>query len=269
MKELLSLQDHARRLFMCLYELDKPYKFQSSYSWLDVASRIEQVKYNGYLYDYSMGFCRDDYSDAIHQLNNKLLPELVFFNFAYCGLESLITTLEIHDSRKPGKILSATKYISKHFEPLNIRLKYYEECILHLKSLLSKKNILTKEKYTSEKVFATTENTSFHGVGLSVIYKIRNDFAHGSFLFPEPEDFSFEKPFEIDIYATASRVVLLSYQILLMAFYKTCNFKSRAECFGMVHEIYLPTMDYLRVLHYYNFTENDENESEQLDLEFN
>lgn len=253
---------------MCLYELDEPYKFQSSYNWLDVASRIEQVKYNGYLYDYSMGFCRDDYSDAIHQLNNKLLPELVFFNFAYSGLESLIIALEIHDSKKPGKILSATKFISEDFEPMRIKFKYYEESILHLKALLSKKNILTKEKYTIENVFDLNENTSFHGVGLSVIYKIRNDFAHGSFLFPEPEDFSFEKPFEIDIYATASRIVLLTYQILLMAYYKTYDFKSRAECFDDEYGIFIPTMDYLRVLHYYNFTENDKGSEEQIEIDF-
>lgn len=100
MKELLSLQDHARRLFLCLHDLGSPYEFQIVYDWLDVASRIESVDYDAFKYDYSIGLCEsaDDYSDALGKHNKQLLPELVFFNFVWCSLESLIITLKLKNA---------------------------------------------------------------------------------------------------------------------------------------------------------------------------
>ncbi len=269
MKELLSLQDHARRLFLCLHDLGSPYEFQIVYDWLDVASRIESVDYDAFKYDYSIGLCEsaDDYSDALGKHNKQLLPELVFFNFVWCSLESLIITLKLKKCPQGfGKISKATYFIKTEFENSNVRLKYYNELIHQLRSFLKSNNIIHDERKPLDSLFQIKECNSEHGIGLSVVYEIRNEFAHGSFLFPEPPDWGIEKKaLEVDIFSVASRIVLLSIQMILIAKYKNDVSEIQVETIGIGDEIYVKTLDYLRLLHYYDFESTDD---EQLELEF-
>lgn len=138
--------------------------------------------------------------------------------------------------------------------------------IHQLRIFLKSNNIIHDERKPLESLFQIKECNSEHGIGLSVVYEIRNEFAHGSFLFPEPPDWGIEKKaLEVDIFSVASRIVLLSIQMILIAKYKNDVSEIQAETFGIGDEIYVKTIDYLRLLHYYDF---ESTEDEQLEIEF-
>lgn len=47
-------------------------------------------------------------------------------------------------------------------------------------------------------------------LGLKIVYKIRNVFAHGTFTFSEPEGWNGTKPLDVEIISASSRIVLFT-----------------------------------------------------------
>jgi hypothetical protein len=74
-----------------------------------------------------------------------------------------------------------------------------------------------------------SDKFDINGAELQLIYKIRNDFAHGDMDFPEAIDYSYSNPNNlIEIIALSSKIVLLNIQALLIYFIenKKINFYS-------------------------------------------
>jgi len=66
------------------------------------------------------------------------------------------------------------------------------------------------------------------GKALAMIRIIRNDFAHGSYSFPEPDDWSSSKCLKSSSHVKkvniSSRLILLTIQMLLISFFKDERF---------------------------------------------
>lgn len=86
------------------------------------------------------------------------------------------------------------------------------------------------------------------GVGLQVVYKVRNSFAHGSLRFSEPEEWNIFKPIDDEIVNLATRIVLLSIQMILLTYFDDENIEITSWNFWEIKkETYL--CDFLRILH--------------------
>jgi hypothetical protein len=122
-------------------------------------------------------------------------------------------------SKKLGKIGSACKYLLDNFDIKNTPYLYNELLGTFHKDIQNIPNyrcLITKIK---------PEATIGHwGMGLHMVYLLRNYIAHGVFEFPEPSMNSTEKnqiPKFIDI---AMRLVLLSIQMLVSSYFATQSF---------------------------------------------
>jgi hypothetical protein len=275
MEELIDLQDHSQLIAKFLYD----YGLTSSGDWFDIASKFQNIDYDNFKYDEFVGYCEsaDDYTDAEGIAHKELIQELVVFNFIWNGLESIISSLKF--GKCPfslGKINSAAYFIQKEFESLSINFKYYNETIEYLKTLLKKTEIIPTKGNNTQNLFTLNKCNSIHGLGLTVVYKIRNELAHGAFNFPMPNNWDkdeksgemkVEKLNEPTILNISSRIILLTVQIIFMGYLK----ESTSEIFIKNYdfsgdEFYLKHFDFLRVLHFYDFDLSDD--SEQLSLDF-
>lgn len=50
-----------------------------------------------------------------------------------------------------------------------------------------------------------------------MVYKLRNKLAHGDYNFPEPGDWAIELPLEPEITRIATRLILISIQMIMLA----------------------------------------------------
>lgn len=214
-----KLSLHCSDLSKLMFELGF---FSGPAEWLNVASGVDKVEcFTGRFNDCMMCSAADEYDDKRDQLLSSILTELTRFLFIWNALEVLIDELiqikliSRNAKKKMGKINAACKMI-KMREIEATTIPNHGNMLRCLKCLIAKsdnfsdvyKGTLYNEEWLNEA-----------GEGLYWVYKIRNKFAHGSHTFPEPEDWSEEKPLDKNVIQRSSQMVLISMQMLLMAYY--------------------------------------------------
>lgn len=210
--QLISLNDHCERLSLILQ-----YNFisEKSANWLRVAYGVKSIDYDGMLRDSSFTMCRPsyEYESSKRKVHNDIVNEMVRFNIIWSGLEYLLTDLTLEKCpHKKGKVNSASYFLS------NNSLLELDEYDMFLEELL-RIIPLIEDKRLAQKIKNLPEWLSVEGKGLFIVYKIRNMFAHGDFLFPESKEYDEmgEVNHEDKLINVASRIVLLSIQMLLFS----------------------------------------------------
>lgn len=123
--------------------------------------------------------------------------------------------------------------------------------------MLRNSDFFDRAKINSTKLFSLSKCNSKSGIGLSIIYKIRNDFAHGDFLFPSPDKYDNQNILENDIYLISSQIILLSMQMMIIAENKNTNIEMETPDYRE-NEKQEKLIDVFRLLHYYDFSVDDE-----------
>jgi len=72
--------------------------------------------------------------------------------------------------------------------------------------------------------FSVSSYMGSSGIGIKLVSKIRNKFAHGSEKFPEPEGWGSHSSCDSRLILAATRIVLLSMQIALIAYFRNVDF---------------------------------------------
>jgi len=154
-----------------------------------------------------------EYEKEKQKLHESLINELTIFLYVYSGFESLLNDFSFPECPSNIGKINAAKFFLKHNYSKNFNsLPLYSDLLSILRRLISKSSL---SKY--EECFSLDQCTDINGVGLKVIYKIRNKLAHGDFCFPEPGDWSSELPCEPEITKVATRILLLSIQMLMLS----------------------------------------------------
>lgn len=194
-------------------------------AWLNVASGIFNVDIDSARYDDCAWLCNPigEYEDKRSELLSKMVLQLVVFNFIWGSLESLIGLINPPDHPDfKGKINKTCFYLKQNMNQSR-KLPYYSEIVWHFR------NILSKLEYYNDyiKEFKHRPHVNEVGVGLYVVYKIRNDLAHGTLVIPNPDmEEDHEKPeLDVDLISTCSRIVLLTIQMLLISLFKDTRIK--------------------------------------------
>lgn len=74
--------------------------------------------------------------------------------------------------------------------------------------------------HTIDARFKNIEEVGKLGIGLFSVYELRNLFSHGSLSFPEPDGENQPISAHNDMISYATRIVLLSIQMLLLAYFE-------------------------------------------------
>jgi hypothetical protein len=128
---------------------------------------------------------------------------------------------ECPNLRKRGIVNTVNYQLKVKYENHFPLLPYYNETVKHLKKL-----ILKNEWYGKTNVLFLGDSCSSESlIGLKVVYKIRNLFAHGAFRFSEPRGWFYETPYDIGIINTNSRLLLMTMQIIILTAVKELKFK--------------------------------------------
>ncbi len=220
---LIDLKRHCHNiyrffLFSNLYE--EP---SQSANWFQIASGITEVKYISDLYDEYSIWCGPsiEYEGERSKFHSKLILELTRFNFIWGGLESFYDELNLENCPKySGKINAINYALKAEYLPNFSPLSYYVEVLQLLKDKISANTWCGDH----EELFKSNECTSKDLIGLKVVYKIRNLFAHGNFKFSEPHEWNPIKPHDIVIISASSRIVLLTIQMLIKVIGYDLNF---------------------------------------------
>ncbi len=197
--------------------------------WLHVAGSVHAVDIVTGSFDMSVLFCESvlDYEAARSKVLSKLVANLSIFNFVWSGLETSLDLIEppkVPKSLKPGKsskIDNAIFYLKNNFRFYD--LPYYDWTIAELRDTIAK---IPYYSNLSDQ-FKLQPYIGISGIGLHVVRKIRNKLAHGTMSIPEPEDWTGIEPLDAKLIELSARIVLLSIQMLIMAYLKDDDFLVR------------------------------------------
>lgn len=250
-KDLISLSEHCYILSQLLKELpynqqnqqeeqqeESLFSWSSASNWLDIAASIETVELNTTRFDETVQWCETTwhYESKRSNLLANFTTRLTVFNFVWGCLETVIKIIapggfNYELARQIGikgdMIDRAIYYLKMEIVPFH-RIPLYDDLLADFRLLIKKHANYSK----LEKQFKENEMISLAGLGIYIIRMVRNDFAHGSARIPTPDDwgedgtsFSEAETIYLDLIDISSRIVLLTIQMLLLAYYGGQHFK--------------------------------------------
>jgi|SRR6185437_176226 len=214
--------------------------------WFSIASKINSVDYDTWKYNDLMGLCEsaDDYDKEKGKSDKEIVENLVRFTFIWSGIESLILILKIKNHpRFAGKINAATTLIKEKLEGERF-------CRCAYLNLVDKLKILLKESEIHLPEFKNVDAFSPLGEGIQIVYQIRNNFAHGTFNFPEPDGWNIRNVVEQQILKIASYITIITAQFLIISVYKDEDLIAFAYDDKSDNEIELKLFKHFHQLHF-------------------
>jgi len=240
--QLISLSEHCYRLSNLLGH--KELSFETHYreqkmpnngehldwldarEWLRIASSIVHTEVDTTRFDESVQWCRSawEYESERSKLLSFLTTELAVFSFIWGALETLIKVINpprVPANLKPraSDIDRAIYFLKTQYEPSK-PIPPYQDTVGGIRQILKS---LPDYGDLSE-TFRLEPFMGISGVGLHVVRKIRNRFAHGTMRFPSPEGWGDSDPPHVELIQTSCRIVLLSIQMLLDAHFRDDQF---------------------------------------------
>jgi hypothetical protein len=223
--------------------------------WLNMAASIVKVEVDTARFDSTIFMCGSaaDYYDKKSDVLGQLATELSTFNFIWGASESVIKVIDPKNVPKRKSIIDAAcNFLKNEFEP--------DRTLLHYPDVVDELRLLLKaNSYYGDLSddFRLKPFVGVSGVGLNVVRKIRNRFAHGTLTFPEPTGWGGKNANDVEAIQTSSRIILLTIQMLLLALYRNERFtiEINDEAFQLDEEdddgepIQIDLGTYLRVLH--------------------
>ena len=258
---LINLHEHCFLLSYLMAELDHTlpdtsgtdYTWPNASDWLKIAAGVGNVEIDTLRFD-DCPFCPTEYEDKRSELLTQMVTRLTTFNFVWGAFETVIKIIDPDDvprNIKPRSsvIDNAIYYLKNEFD-LSPRIPLYYDTLAQFRLVLLSDSLY--KKYVKE--FKIDSFMSISGLGVHIVRKIRNSFAHGSTTLPEPDDWDSKAILSselrhLDLIEISSRLILFSIQMMLTAKFKNNDFK--VECLRDVKgRLYVEDISVvLRVLH--------------------
>jgi hypothetical protein len=180
--------------------------------WLHLAAGVRRVEIIPDLFDLSGVYCGTvgDYQDARGKAISNYYTELTRFLFTWGAFETVVEAVRLPGWRD-GKIRAVGQFLARRFEP--DKLIHYGCAVSGLKQLISSQQHTLRIKDSD---FVADGSYGESGIGLRVVYKLRNSFSHGSIKFPEPQDWGGRPRTDIKAARAATRIILFTIQMVLI-----------------------------------------------------
>ncbi len=211
---LLSIGIHAKLISEYMISIGIP-EWENLSQWFHIAKSIKELNYDGITYDAAFFWCSPayEYEAEKQALYQRLVKEITLFSYLYGGLEGVVSSLKLSKCpQQSGKINATTYYLAQEFNPWSLPISYYDK-VVRLCEIFFQHSFDKNYKLFSE----LGPCVSIQGLGLKLLYKIRNKIMHGDFFFPEPLDHSDILPFHPEIINLCSRLILMTVQMLFIA----------------------------------------------------
>ncbi len=214
---LKPLDKHCYDLSQIIYRGDEDSDYHKVAEWLHIASGVKAVAFDGTKFDDDIGYCgsADEYLSAESELAQEFVQKLTVFTYIWLAIESLVDEIVPSSSRR--KIQRAIDFLRKH-APRPYCPDPSRYLLMDLHDILVDSDVDAYKPVICK--FSPKRISDGAGLGLRVIYKLRNLLAHGALAFPLPD--SEHKPQSplLQVPDLASRIALLSIQELLRCIYK-------------------------------------------------
>ena len=237
--ELIGLSEHCARLSDLLtypeVAAKQPYREVSGETvdwlgasdWLRVASSVDCVDVDTGRFDESVVWCRPrwEFESQRSVLLSRLAAQLTVFSFVWGSFETITKLIDpprVPKRVKPGRtslVDEAVFYLKNHFEPMPLPA-FYDVILADFRETL---NGMPRYGNLSEE-FRIRPFVGISGIGVHVVRGIRNKFAHGAMRMPLPEGWSRTIPLDVELIGLSTRIVLLTIQMLLLAYFKGDHF---------------------------------------------
>lgn len=217
---IVPISNHCANLVNFLECSGDYYKWEDATEWLLLGGSIKSVCVDIIQHNSGFGYCSDaDYYDlSKEELIEKFVTDLTRFNYVWGAVESFIKIIKppTHpDKNKRGKIRDACYFIKNYAS--------IKEPVLNINESIDEFLTASRACFGFEKVESRFSEVGEFGsiaIGLFCVYELRNSFAHGSLSFPSPDDEGRPVSEHSKMVTAATRIVLLSIQILLLAYYQ-------------------------------------------------
>lgn len=214
---LLPIPRHCAAISHVLASVEDAPDWEGVYDWLLVAASLVSVELDTIQHNPGYGWCSsaDEFHDAREDLLRSFVRDLSIFSFAWGGLESALDIIDAPphpDKSKRGKVGNACYLLDQAF----VRRGH----VLHLQEEVELFRVAAQRciGYESvEKRLKKAATVGSAGAGLYAVYELRNLFAHGSLVFPMPDEENRPQSAHAEMVTHATRVVLLQIQMLLLA----------------------------------------------------
>ena len=220
---LIELNQHCAGLSHILGALVGGTSWDIVYDWLMVAASIRKVEVDTKQHSLSFGWCApsDEFDIAREKLLRQFVEDYSIFSFVWGALEAMLDIIKLprhEDKSKRGKIRDACYFLNSKFTSKRLFSGLIEEVNLFRNAA----QICLGSEAVSSRFSANTEFGDA-GIGLYAVYELRNQFAHGSFTFPMPDEDN--KPISLheDMVKHATRVILIQLQMLLFSHFGQCD----------------------------------------------
>ena len=186
--------------------------------WLQIAAGIVAIDFSYGRLNQELPFDERPIQeeDAKSATLGPFIRELARFNFIWGALEGLIDILFLPRAprRERSDIDAACFFIKSHFRPVPVPFpNTYFDLLSELRdSLLDHSHY---ESLTSQ--FTLCCHINAFSMGLHVVRKIRNQFAHGVNTFPTPPMYQWTQTADHRIITVSSSLLLLSAEMLIAA----------------------------------------------------
>lgn len=220
--DIQRLSARLSRVFFELFTKMHVDKYLHMSDWLTIAAGIKCMDFEWNRYDL-LCYCSSagEYEDAKGELLANVVKELTVFSYVWGCLETLIDLITPKTEQKRlGKINAICNYLKTKYEPFPVPNEYVE-----LLAELYKYEDQTKDqnKSRSEKHIVLSSKLGISGVGLKMVYRLRNRFAHGALAIPEPSNWMLNQVDHARAINKSSKIILLSIQMILIGYFRDEN----------------------------------------------
>lgn len=237
---LIGLQEHCWQLTQVLAELwqhdpvtleerGESWEFGDAAAWLNMAAGISKVEVDTARYDESVMWCSTaaEYEDARSEVYSRLAAEITVFVFVWGAFETVARIVgpssippELRANGANG-LVDRVLFQLRGFAPFD----EYNQVLQELSLVVSRDpNYLRLVRQEPR-----PPHIGESGVGLDLVRRIRNKFAHGSSNLPMPEStnqgWCGETSDVPRLISISSRIVLFTIQMLLASYYADHHFE--------------------------------------------
>lgn len=217
-RQLAPLSHHCARLSRLLGDDDQSVWYRVV-EWLDVASCVKSVEVDLLEHTPGIHWCSGafQYGSSREVLLAKFIKELSIFSLVWGALECAaeIEMFGVLRNQKGGKIPAVSKYLNSAYSARTLLPGYLEE--------LGRFGIAAGQCYGYDrirrKLSLARPDAGAACLAIDAVYSLRNEFAHGDLTFPEPDEDHKPVASNSDVVAHATRLVLLTIQMLALSLY--------------------------------------------------
>jgi hypothetical protein len=215
---LTPFDEHAIGLMDILVRWPGKEDWELVAEWLAVAGSLDQVTLNSTKLNPDFGWCSqaDEFDASREELLTSFVRELTLLSFCWGALEAALKIIDPPRQSPPakrGRIREACYFLRESFTS--------HTAVVGLDREVSRFRNAARECLGIDRVegrFKLEPEFGSQAIGLYAVYELRNDFAHGSLAFPMPDEENRPISEHAAMIQSASRIILMQLQMLLLAF---------------------------------------------------